>query len=166
MKTGPDLVTVGHYYESVSNDAYPDPATGGEPWTCGIGCTGVDSMGTPIGPETHWDDELCLYEYQHRIDKEFAPGVKTAVHVELNQKEFDMLVDFAFNVGMGNFKQSTLLKKLNAGDYVGAADEFPKWNKGGGKVMKGLQRRRYTERAVFLGGDATEAIREANKFFP
>lgn len=166
METGPDLATVGHYYESSSNKAYPDPATGAEPWTCGIGCTGHDSQGQPITADTYWDDDRVLSEYKYRIDKEFAPGVIKAVKVEVTQKEFDMLVDFAFNVGMGNLNSSTLLKKLNANDKRGAADEFPKWNKAAGKVMKGLQRRRYTERAVFLGGDANEAIREANKFFP
>lgn len=109
---------------------------------------------------------MCLYEWQHRIDNEFAPGVFKLLHTEPDQKEFDMMVDLAFNIGMGNFSSSTLLKKWNAGDVQGAADEFPKWNKAAGKVMKGLQRRRYTERQVFLGGDANEAIREANKFFP
>lgn len=166
MKTGPDLQTLGHYYEAVRNDAYPDPATGGDPWTCGIGCTGTDSEGNKIGPGTHWDDQKVLREYAYRIDREFAPGVSAAVTVPLDQKQFDMLVDLAYNIGLGNFRGSTLLRKLNAGDYKGAADEFPKWNKGGGKVMKGLQRRRYAERAVFLGGDANEAIREANRYFP
>lgn len=166
MNTGPDLQTVGHYYEHLENHAYPDPASGGDPWTCGIGCTGVDSTGLAISEGTYWDDDKCLAEYAYRIDQEFAPGVEDLVQVELTQKEFDMLVDFAFNVGLGNLKSSTLLKKLNAGDKRGAADEFPKWNKGGGKVMKGLQRRRYVNRAVFLGGDANEAIREANKYYP
>jgi lysozyme len=166
MQTGPDLETVGHYYETLKNEAYPDPASGGDPWTCGIGCTGQDSEGNTIGPGTYWDDEKALREYAYRVNSEFGPGVSAAVTVDLTQKEYDMLVDFAFNVGLGNFKSSTLLKKLNAGDKTGAADEFPKWNKAQGKVMKGLERRRYVERAVFLGGDATEAIREANKFFP
>lgn len=166
MNTGPDLETVGHYYETLKNAAYPDPATGGDPWTCGIGCTGKDSEGNVIGPGTYWDDAKALREYAHRVNTEFGPGVDSAVTVDLTQKEYDMLVDFAFNVGLGNFRSSTLLKKLNAGDKQGAADEFPKWNKGAGKVMKGLQRRRYVNRAVFLGGDATESIREANKFFP
>lgn len=166
MNTGPDLETVGHYYETLKNAAYPDPATGGDPWTCGIGCTGVDSDGNPIVQGTYWDDAKALHEYAHRVNTEFGPGVSSLVKVELTQKEYDMLVDFAFNVGLGNLKSSTLLRLLNAGDKGAAADQFTVWNKAGGKVMKGLQRRRYTERAVFLGGDATEAIREANKFFP
>ncbi len=166
MNTGPDLQTVGHYYEHLENDAYPDPATGGDPWTCGIGCTGVDSEGDAICEGTHWDDAKALREYAHRVNTEFGPGVSVAVTVDLDQKQYDMLVDFAYNVGLGNFRSSTLLKLLNAGDYRGAADEFPKWVKASGKVMKGLQRRRFVNRAVFLGGDANEAIREANKFYP
>ncbi len=166
MNTGPDLQTVGHYYESIENKAYPDPATGGAPWTCGIGCTGVDSEGNPITEDTYWDDDRVLREYAYRIDNEFAPGVWALLEVEPDQKQYDMLVDFAFNVGLHNFETSTLLKKWNAGDVQGAADEFSKWVKAQGKTMKGLQRRRYTNRAVFLGGDANEAIREANKFFP
>lgn len=166
MKTGPDLQTVGHYYETLENAAYPDPASGGDPWTCGIGCTGVDSEGNAIVEGTYWDDDKCLREYAYRIDNEFAPGVWALLEVEPDQKQYDMLVDLAFNIGLHNFETSTLLKKWNAGDVQGAADEFPKWCKASGKTMKGLQRRRYTNRAVFLGGDATEAIREANKFFP
>lgn len=76
------------------------------------------------------------------------------------------MVDLCYNIGVGNFRSSTLVKKFNAGDKQGAADEFPKWNKGGGKVMKGLQRRRWAERLVFLGGDADSAILEAANKYP
>jgi len=71
--------------------------------------------------------------------------VNGAVKVPLAQNQFDALVS-----GEGAFKGSTLLKKLNATDYIGAADQFPQWNKGGGKVMKGLVRRRAAERELFL----------------
>ena len=60
------------------------------------------------------------------------------------------LTSFAYNCGLGNLQKSTLLKKVNAGDFKGAADEFPKWNKGGGKVLPGLVRRRASERLLFL----------------
>ncbi|KQD16250.1 lysozyme [Acinetobacter baumannii] len=68
----------------------------------------------------------------------------------LTQNQFDALVSLAYNIGSGAFKGSTLLKLLNKGDYKGAADQFLVWNKAGGKVMKGLVRRREAERALFL----------------
>jgi lysozyme len=166
VNTGPYLKAIGHYYENLKNKAYPDPATGGDPWTCGIGCTGVDSEGNQITKDTYWDDDKALFEYAHRIDKEFGPGVSKVVRTPLNQKEYDMLVDLAFNIGIPNFNSSTLLRKLNAGDRAGAAEQFLVWNKGGGKVMKGLQRRRWAERHVFLGGEPADGIAEALAKYP
>lgn len=87
--------------------------------------------------------------------KRFEGPVAEAVTVPLNQAQFDALVSFAFNVGIGDaaqgvgFKGSTLLKKLNAGDYEGAAAEFPKWRWSNGQVHAGLVRRRAEERAMF-----------------
>ena len=69
-----------------------------------------------------------------------------------NQCHLDALVSFAFNVGLGNLQSSTLRMKYNRGDYDGAAAEFLKWNKAGGKVLRGLERRREAERALFLSG--------------
>ena len=68
------------------------------------------------------------------------------------QCHLDAVVSFAFNVGLGNLQSSTLRMKYNRGDYDGAADEFLKWNKAGGKVLRGLERRREAERALFLAG--------------
>jgi len=59
-------------------------------------------------------------------------------------------VSFSFNVGLGNFQSSTLRSKLNRGDYEGASNEFPKWRKAGGKILKGLVKRRADERNLFL----------------
>ena len=69
-----------------------------------------------------------------------------------NQCHLDAMVSFAFNVGLGNLQSSTLRMKFNRGDHYGAADEFLKWNKAGGKVLNGLVRRREAERALFLSG--------------
>lgn len=74
------------------------------------------------------------------------------VTVRLNQHHFDALVSFIFNVGAGAFKKSTLLKKLNAGDYDGAGEEFKRWDKAGGKKVAGLTRRRQYEASLFLSG--------------
>jgi lysozyme len=69
-----------------------------------------------------------------------------------SQPQFDAIVSFAFNVGLGNLQSSTLRMKYNRGDYTGAADEFLKWNKSSGKVLQGLVRRREAERVLFLAG--------------
>lgn len=157
---------IGHYYEGLKTEAYPDPATGAEPWTCGIGCTGHDSEGNKIGPGTTWTEQKALDEYGRRMGKEFGPAVKKAITAEMNQDEFDAMVDLCYNIGGGNFASSTLVKKFNAGDKAATAEQFLVWNKGGGKVMKGLQRRRWAERHVFLGGEAKDGIAEALAKYP
>lgn len=74
------------------------------------------------------------------------------VDVPLSQEQYDALASFIFNVGAGAFHRSTMRRKLNAYDYVGASKEFPRWNKQKGKVLRGLTRRRDEERLLFLSG--------------
>ena len=81
----------------------------------------------------------------------FEDVVKKLVKVELSQNQFDALVSFTYNLGPNNLKKSTLLKLLNEGDYPLAAAEFRKWRKAGGKVLKGLERRRKAEEKLFCG---------------
>lgn len=80
----------------------------------------------------------------------YENDVARLVKVGLSQGQFDALVSFTYNLGARSLSTSTLLQKLNAGDYAGAADEFLRWNKAGGKVLTGLTRRREAERALFL----------------
>jgi lysozyme len=80
----------------------------------------------------------------------FQNGVLKLVTYPINGNQFDALVDFSFNLGLGNLGSSTLLKKLNAGDVKGASEEFLRWDKAGGKVLAGLTRRRKAERDLFL----------------
>ena len=85
------------------------------------------------------------------LDK-FASGVVRLCKVPLSDDQFGALVSFSFNVGLGNLQASTLLRKLNRGDPLEeVADEFLKWNKAGGKVLRGLTNRRKAERNLFLG---------------
>ncbi|WLH87869.1 lysozyme [Pseudomonas sp. FP453] len=69
----------------------------------------------------------------------------------INQGQWDALMSFTYNLGAANLGTSTLLKLLNAGDYPGAAEQFPRWNKAGGQVLAGLTKRRAAERVMFLG---------------
>jgi GH24 family phage-related lysozyme (muramidase) len=85
------------------------------------------------------------------------------VKVPLNSNQFSALVSFSFNVGTGNLQTSTLLKKLNALDYTGAADEFLKWAKAKGQELPGLVRRRKAERDLFLKSDAGGAVQYSNR---
>lgn len=81
---------------------------------------------------------------------EHGLGVLKCTKVPLNQNQYDSLTSFAYNVGVGAYCKSTLLRKLNAGDYTGACRELPKWNKAGGKVYAGLTKRRASEMALCL----------------
>ncbi|CAK0771902.1 lysozyme [Gammaproteobacteria bacterium] len=78
-------------------------------------------------------------------------AVKKWVNVALSQGQFDALVSLVFNIGAAQFQKSTLLRKLNAGNLAGAAEEFLRWNKADGKVAEGLVRRRVAERGMFVG---------------
>lgn len=76
--------------------------------------------------------------------------VLALIVVDLNDNEYGGLVSFTFNLGLGNLRKSTLLRLLNAGRFADAAAEFGKWNRAGGKAMKGLTARRAAERDLFL----------------
>lgn len=90
----------------------------------------------------------------------FEAAVERRVKVKLTQSQFDALVSFAYNVGEGNLARSTLLKRVNAKRFDDAAREFAKWNRGGGRVLRGLTRRRASETHLFLG-DVAGALKIA-----
>lgn len=130
--------------------AYPDPATHGPPWTIGFGSTGSD-----IGAGTIWTREEAERRLAFDVSK-FASGVTRLLgDAETNQHQFDAMVSFAYNLGLGNLGASTLLRKHKAGDYERAAQEFLKWDKAAGRRMAGLTRRRAAESALYRG-DAAE----------
>lgn len=83
--------------------------------------------------------------------KGYEESVSALVKVALTQGQYDALVDFAYNLGAGKLANSTLLKKVNAGDFTGAASEFGKWVMGGGVKLPGLVARREAERKLFVG---------------
>jgi lysozyme len=113
-------------------------------WTIGVGHTGKVKQGDTITEERAkklFDDDL---DYCER-------AVNKYVKVDINQNMFDSLVSFVFNVGIGAFKESTLLEKINSKDFYGASEEFKRWKFSNGKVLPVLVRRRKRERNLFNG---------------
>lgn len=142
-----DLITK---YESFIGKWYPDPAHGWSVPTCCYGHT--DAAGEPYyrhGPNRTFTEQQGR-EILIRDLRVYEAAVDRHVKVPLNENQRGALVSFTFNLGEGNLQKSTLLRKLNAGDYTGAANEFKRWNRAGGKVLKGLQLRRAAEKELFL----------------
>jgi lysozyme len=127
-----------------SFEAYPDPGSGGDPWTIGWGSTGAD-----IKRGVVWTQQQCDDRFTEHLDEFGAKVAKLLGDAPTTQHQFDALVSIAYNVGTGNLGSSTLLRKHKAGDHEGAAAEFAKWNKAAGKVMAGLTRRRAAEAALY-----------------
>ncbi|GMM93132.1 lysozyme [Qipengyuania sp. MTN3-11] len=136
-------------FEGLELTAYPDPGTGGKPWTIGYGAT-EDENGKPFAPGTTITQERADALFDKDTDR-FEAAVERLAPVATDN-QFAAMVSLAFNVGTGNFEKSTLLKKHNAGDYEGAAAQFGRWNRAAGRVMKGLTRRRAAEAALYRSG--------------
>jgi lysozyme len=131
-------------FEGLRLKAYPDPATGKEPYTIGYGHT---------GPEVHLGMEITQEQAEKYLQQDVLIASNFVNNLKLpnlTQEEFDALVDFAFNCGCGNLNKSTLLVKLKAGDINGAALEFLKWDWAAGKHLAGLTKRRQAEMNLFL----------------
>lgn len=129
-------------FEGCRLKAYPDPGTGGDPWTIGWGHTGPEVRKGVIWTQEQADKTLLEdLKARCRAIENFTKGVP------LNDNQFAALVCFAYNVG--SWRSSTLFKHILKGEYTGAADEFHKWCHAGGKVMKGLVNRRQAERELF-----------------
>ena len=145
-------------FEGCRLEAYPDPGTGGDPWTIGWGSTGPD-----IEEGTVWTQEEADARFASDIN-DFAAGVAKGIKVDVSDNQFAAMVSLAYNIGLGKktvgdkkgsgFLGSTLLKRVNEERFDEAADEFLKWNKAAGRVMPGLTRRREAERELFLTPDA------------
>lgn len=135
-------------HEGLRLNAYPDPASGGEPWTIGVGHT--SSAGAPKVTKGMKITKAQADEILSRDLVTFEKAVNDAVKVPVNQNEFDALVSLAFNIGAGAFKKSSLVKRLNEGKRQAAADQFLSWTKAAGKTMPGLVNRRNDERKMFL----------------
>lgn len=135
-------------WEGVRLTAYPDPATGGEPWTIGYGHT--SAAGEPRvfkGMTIHIDEANAILE---RDLVKYEAAVSRLLKRNPNENQFSAMVSLCFNIGPGNMAKSSVVRLFNAGDLLGAANAFRMWNKAAGKVMKGLENRREAERQLFL----------------
>jgi len=126
-------------------EAYPDPGTGGAPWTIGWGATGPD-----IGPGTVWTQEQCDARLVRDVKRHAAEVAKALGKAATTQAQFDALVSFHYNTGA--IARATLTERHCAGDHVAAMEEFARWNRAGGRVLKGLVRRRQAEARVYARG--------------
>jgi lysozyme len=106
--------------------------------------------GKKVSMQDQMITESTASEMLSVIVNDFATRMIPYIKSKLNQNQFDALVCFSYNVGLGNFIKSTLLKKVNNSDFNGASSEFLKWNKCQGKVVTGLTNRRNDEKTLFL----------------
>ena len=137
----PQGLSLTKQFEGLRLTAYQDVAG---VWTIGYGHTGDVHPGQTITNEQA--DALLLSDMAVAI-----ACVNHSVKVPLTQGQFDALCDFTFNEGIGNLTTSTLLRLLNTGDYISAAQQFGKWDYAAGEVEPGLERRRGIEQAMFNG---------------
>lgn len=125
-------------------EAYPDPGTGGHPWTIGYGSTGPD-----VAPGVVWHREKAeerladhLLYFATRLMK-LSPSLATEP-----DRRVAAVLSFVYNVGLGNYRVSTFKKRVDSQDWPGAREEIVKWNKAAGRVLPGLTRRRQAEAAM------------------
>ena len=146
LATGLILMNLGYngtkilkFFEGCRLTAYQDSVG---VWTIGYGHTKGVHAGMSITQEEA--EQMLLTELE-----EYEGYVEKYVTVPLTQNQFDALVVWVYNLGPTNFRNSTLLKELNSGNYTAAGKEITRWNKAGGKVLAGLVRRREAEAKLF-----------------
>ena len=155
MKTSQAGIDLIKEFEDCRLKAYPDPKTGGAPWTCGWGET------SGVTKDTWWTQEEADRRLAESIAAREITVSKYVTH-PTTQGQFDAFVSIIFNVGAGNSykdgicrlkdgRPSTLLRKFNSGDIGGAESEWVRWISPGSSVEKGLLRRRMAELKLFRG---------------
>jgi lysozyme len=161
LKAGIDLIKE---FEGCYLKTYKDPRPNNPIWTIGWGTIRYPD-GKPVREGDVISQALADLYLMAEVDK-LENDVESLVKVPVSDEQFSALLSFAYNVGADidadtiaeGLGDSTLLKKLNAGDYAGAAAEFPKWNKAEGKVLNGLVRRRAAERKLFESTQPSSTI--------
>lgn len=128
--------------------AYPDPATGGAPWTIGYGTTRIN--GAAVTPRTIITEAEAERIFTEQVRAQYLPAVTSRVRAVVTQGMIDAMTSFVYNVGAGNFAKSSVLRETNAGNYQKAAEAFMMWTKAAGRVLPGLVTRRREEAAMYL----------------
>lgn len=163
MKASPECFALIRHYESCCLKAYPDPKTGGAPWTCGWGSTGPE-----IGNGVVWTQDRADMRLVGDVALREADA-NNCILVPVTQGQYDAFISILYNVGHGSPVKdgivrlksgypSTLLSKLNAQDYEGAGEQFLRWVSPGTNVEHGLRKRRTAELAMWGGASAVDAI--------
>ena len=157
MNVSPKAMELIRHHEGVRNKPYRCPA---KLWTIGVGHVMYPEQGKlPIDQRDAFQgrpEDMRVYTNEEvdgilrgDLDR-FERGVERYCPVPLSQGQFDALVSFSFNVGLGTLQRSTLRQKVVRGDSEGAAEEFLKYCMAGGKILRGLENRRKDEKALFL----------------
>lgn len=145
MKISDDGMALIKRFEGLRLQAYQDSVG---VWTIGYGWTqpvAGRKVGAGMAIDAATAERLLVCGVA-----QFEQGVERLVAVTITQGQFDALVSFAYNLGLRALEKSTLLRRLNAGDRLGAADQFGRWVNAGGVRLDGLVARRAAERALFL----------------
>lgn len=143
-------ITVLKYFEGCRLTAYLDTVAKPPVLTIGRGHTGPDVVPGMTITESRADELLAADLVRFELE------VAAVVPATVTQGQFDAVVLWAYNCK--GWRTATLLRRLQAGDIYGTANEFRRWNMAGGVVVLGLQRRREAERALFLGANARQAL--------
>jgi lysozyme len=149
MKVNQAAIDLIKEFEGFKAEAYLDNLAKPPLWTIGYGTT--ERAGVGIVPRsgmtiTRKEAETYLQLAVDKFARQMLPHIKRPI----NENQFGAFVSLAYNIGPGGFQRSSALRRFNAGDIEGAANAMLLWNKAGGKVLRGLQRRREAERALFL----------------
>jgi len=148
MKISDEGLALIKHFEGCRLEAYLCPAG---VWTIGYGHT------RGVGDSDVIDQEAAEAFLIEDLE-EFEGYVNSMTEVALRQHEFDALVAWVFNLGPGNFKESTLLNRINYGPISDVPSQIKRWNKAGGKVLEGLVKRRAAEAALWEGKDWREHV--------
>lgn len=131
-------------YEGFRPQSYQDSVG---VWTIGYGTTRIN--GQPVKAGMTITEDRALELVRAEVNKLWS-RIESITKVNLNDNQMNALVDFAYNLGFGSLKNSTLMKYVNESKFEEAANQFPRWVYAGGKVLPGLVKRREAERQLFL----------------